>query len=104
MHWWANVFQHITVKNGTMPVIWGDPGSGKSFPIEVFSELLSNLALHNVDDLNKVFGKFNGLEARHHREGAPWRTSARGRAPRRQHYSIQVTLCPWDLSVYAHGP
>ena len=65
MKWWANIFQNITVKNGTMPIIYGAQGSGKSFPIECFCELLGNFALRNVDDLDKVFGKFNGLIGRH---------------------------------------
>jgi hypothetical protein len=65
MNWWANIFQNITVKNGTMPIIHGSQGSGKSFPIEVFGALLGINALSNVDDLDKVFGKFNGLIANH---------------------------------------
>ena len=65
MKWWANIFQNITVKNGTMPIIHGAQGSGKSFPVECFCELLGNFALKNVDDLDKVFGKFNGLIGRH---------------------------------------
>ena len=64
MKWWANIFQNITVKNGTMPIIYGAQGSGKSFPIEVFCELFGKYALANVDDLDKVFGKFNGLIGR----------------------------------------
>ena len=65
MKWWANIFQNVTVKNGTMPMIHGAQGSGKSFPIECFCELLGHFALKNVDDLDKVFGKFNGLIASH---------------------------------------
>ena len=65
MKWWANIFQNITVKNGTMPIIYGAQGSEKSFPVECFCELLGNFALENVDDLDKVFGKFNGLIGRH---------------------------------------
>ena len=61
MRWWANIFQNVTVKNGTMLIIYGAQGSGKSFPIEVFCDLLGKYALANVDDLDKVFGKFNGL-------------------------------------------
>jgi hypothetical protein len=65
MNWWANIFQNITVKNGTMPIIHGSQGSGKSFPVEVFGAILGINALSNVDDLDKVFGKFNGLIANH---------------------------------------
>jgi hypothetical protein len=65
MDWWANIFQNITVKNGTMPIIHGSQGSGKSFPIEVFAALFGTYALPNVDDLDKVFGKFNGLNVGH---------------------------------------
>jgi len=61
MKWFACLFQKITVKNGTMLIIYGAQGSGKSFPIEVFSELLGVHGIANVDDLDKVFGKFNGL-------------------------------------------
>lgn len=61
LKWYANIFQNITVKNGTMPIIYGAQGSGKSFAVEVFGELLGNYAIINVDDLDKVFGKFNGL-------------------------------------------
>ena len=59
--WWANIIQHITVKNTSMPIIYGGQGSGKSFVVETLCELLGNYALCNVDDLDKVFGKFNGL-------------------------------------------
>ena len=65
MKWWANIFQEVTVKNGTMPIIHGSQGSGKSFPVECFCEILGIFALANVDDLDKVFGKFNGLIGRH---------------------------------------
>ena len=61
LKWWANIFQNVTVKNGTMPIIHGAQGSGKSFPVEVFCKLLGNFALKNVDDMDKVFGKFNSL-------------------------------------------
>lgn len=61
MSWWGNVIQNITVKNCSMPIIYGGQGSGKSFVVETLSELLGNYALKNVDDLDKVFGKFNGL-------------------------------------------
>ena len=61
MCWFASIFQKITVKLGTMLIIHGSQGSGKSFPIELFCELLGRNSLANVDDLDKVFGKFNGL-------------------------------------------
>ena len=64
MKWWANILQKITVKNGTMPIIYGEQGSGKSIAVELFCELLGKYALCNVDDLDKVFGKFNGLIGR----------------------------------------
>jgi hypothetical protein len=65
MDWWATIFQNVIVKNGTLPIIHGSQGSGKSFPIEVFTGLLGTNALSNVDDMDKVFGKFNTLIARH---------------------------------------
>ena len=34
----------------------GSQGSGKSFPVECFCEILGIFALANVDDLDKVFG------------------------------------------------
>ena len=61
LQWWANIIQNITVKNSSMPVIFGGQGSGKSFVVETLCDLLGNYALCNVDDLDKVFGKFNGL-------------------------------------------
>ena len=64
MKWWANIFQKVTVKNGTMPIVHGEQGSGKSIAVELFCELLGKYALCNVDDLDKVFGKFNGLIGR----------------------------------------
>ena len=64
MKWFASIFQQVTVKNGTMPIIYGAQGSGKSFPTEVFAGLIGCFALPNVDDLDKVFGKFNGLIGR----------------------------------------
>ena len=48
-----------------MPIIHGGQGSGKSFVVETLCELLGNYALCNVDDLDKVFGKFNGLLGYH---------------------------------------
>ena len=63
MKWFANIFQNITVKNGTMMIVHGAQGSGKSIAIELFAELFGRYALPNVDDLEKVFGKFNGLIA-----------------------------------------
>ena len=63
--WFANIIQNITVKNGTLPIIHGAQGSGKSIVVEIFGELLGNYALVNVDDLDKVFGKFNGLIGQH---------------------------------------
>ena len=65
MSWFANIFQNIIVKNGTMPIVWGSQGSGKSFAVEVFCDLLGYYSLANVDDLDKVFGKFNGLIGQH---------------------------------------
>lgn len=64
LKWWANIIQNITVKNGTMPIIHGSQGSGKSIVAEIFCELIGCYALANVDDLDKVFGKFNGLIGR----------------------------------------
>ena len=57
----ANIIQNITVKNGTMMILHGAQGSGKSIVLELFCELLGKYALANVDDLDKVFGKFNSL-------------------------------------------
>ena len=65
LKFYANIFQNITVKNGTFMIIHGEQGSGKSIAAEIFCELLGNMALKNVDDINKVFGKFNGLIKRH---------------------------------------
>jgi hypothetical protein len=48
-----------------MPSISGAQGCGKSFFVEVFSAILGIYALPNVDDMDKVFGKFNSLIARH---------------------------------------
>ena len=62
--WWSNIIQNITVKNCSMPIIFGGQGSGKSFVVETLCELFGNYALCNVDDLDKVFGKFNGLIGR----------------------------------------
>ena len=63
MCWFASIFQNVTVKNGTMPIIIGAQGSGKSIVVELFAELLGHYANANVDDLDKIFGKFNGLIA-----------------------------------------
>jgi hypothetical protein len=61
MKWWASILQLKTVKHGTMPIVFGAQGSGKSFVLELFCEILGVYALMNVDDMDKVFGKFNGL-------------------------------------------
>ncbi|KAA6349207.1 MAG: hypothetical protein EZS28_051942 [Streblomastix strix] len=39
----------------------GSQGCGKSFAIETIYELLGVIALKNVDELTKIFGKFNAL-------------------------------------------
>lgn len=65
MKWWSTIIKNVTVKNGTMLIIYGAQGSGKSIPVEIFCELMGIHALMNVDDIEKVFGKFNGLIARH---------------------------------------
>lgn len=59
--WWGNIIQNIAVKNCSMPIIYGGQGSGKSFVVETLCELLGNYSVPNVDDLDKVFGKFNGM-------------------------------------------
>ena len=59
--WCASIVQNVTVKLGTMPIIWGAQGSGKSIFVELVCALLGRQALANCDDLDKVFGKFNGL-------------------------------------------
>ena len=61
MNWFANIVQNLNVKNGTLPIIHGAQGSGKSCFAELMCELLGNLALYNNDDLDKVFGKFNSI-------------------------------------------
>jgi phage/plasmid-associated DNA primase len=48
----------IGCKVGSMPVIIGGPGSGKSIIAEIFGYLMEVWASTNVDDLNKVFSKF----------------------------------------------
>ena len=65
LSWWADIIQNTTVKTCTMPIIHGSQGSGKSFVVETLCEILGNYALCNVDDLDKVFGKFNGLLGYH---------------------------------------
>ena len=61
MNWYANIIQNLAVKNGTLPIIYGSQGSGKSLFVEIMAELLGSLAITNADDLDKVFGKFNGI-------------------------------------------
>ena len=61
MNWTSNIIQNLNVKNGTLPIIHGAQGSGKSCFVELICELLGNLAIYNNDDLDKVFGKFNSI-------------------------------------------
>lgn len=61
MNWFANIIKNIAVKNGTMPIMYGSQGSGKSMFVETMCELLGHLAVSNADDLDKVFGKFNKM-------------------------------------------
>ena len=61
MNWYANIIQNLAVKNGTLPIIYGSQGSGKSLFVEIMADLLGSLAITNADDLDKVFGKFNGI-------------------------------------------
>jgi hypothetical protein len=44
-----------------MPIKCGPQGSDKSMAVEILSSLLGKLAMLNIDDLDKVFGKFNGM-------------------------------------------
>jgi hypothetical protein len=48
-----------------MSIIYGPQGSGKSVVVEVFATLFGRLAMLNIDDLDKVFGKFNALLCRY---------------------------------------
>ena len=64
MNWFANIIKNLAVKNGTMPIMYGSQGSGKSIFVEIMAELLGHLAVPNADDLDKVFGKFNVLSER----------------------------------------
>ena len=61
MNWYANIIQNLAVKNGTLPIIYGSQGSGKSLFVEIMADLIGSLAITNADDLDKVFGKFNGI-------------------------------------------
>lgn len=60
LKWWASLLQNIIVKNGTMPIVHGAQGSGKSIPAEVFCELFGLYGCKNLDDMEKIFGHFNG--------------------------------------------
>ena len=61
MKWWACIFQRVTYKVQSMPVITGPQGTGKSLVCKTFAELIGSHALPNVDSIEKVFGRFNGL-------------------------------------------
>ena len=61
MKWMANILKHVCVKNGTMPIIYGGQGSGKTITAQIFAELLGNYALPNVINIDNVFGRFNSL-------------------------------------------
>ena len=45
MNWTSNIIQNLNVKNGTLPIIHGAQGSGKSCFVELICELLGNLAI-----------------------------------------------------------
>ncbi|KAA6400408.1 MAG: hypothetical protein EZS28_004058 [Streblomastix strix] len=61
--WFASIFQQVKLKIGTMMNFIGQQGCGKSFAFETIYELLGIFALKNVDELSKIFGKFNALAA-----------------------------------------
>ncbi|KAA6315498.1 MAG: hypothetical protein EZS28_055412, partial [Streblomastix strix] len=61
INWFASIFQQVKLKIGTMMNFIGQQGCGKSFAIETIYELLGIFALKNVDELTKIFGKFNAL-------------------------------------------
>lgn len=61
MKWFANIIQNVTVKNVTVPIVWGGHGSGKSWIMETLSELMGKYANPNIDDMGKVFGRFNAI-------------------------------------------
>lgn len=56
----ANFYQNITVKNGPIAVVTGSQRSGKSIIAELFRDGLGVYAQANVDDWDKIGGKFNG--------------------------------------------
>jgi hypothetical protein len=59
--WWASLIPKCRTKIGSISIIYGPQGSGKSMVIEIRGSLLGKLAMLNIDDLDKVFGKFNGM-------------------------------------------
>ncbi|KAA6358478.1 MAG: hypothetical protein EZS28_045995 [Streblomastix strix] len=61
--WFASIFWQEKLKIGTMMNFIGQQGCGKSFAIETIQELLGIFALNNVDELSKIFDKFNALAA-----------------------------------------
>lgn len=61
MRWVANIFQNIAVKNGTILIIYGSQGSGKTCVMNVFSELLGYYSYGNATDIDSIIGKFNSL-------------------------------------------
>ncbi|KAA6392626.1 MAG: hypothetical protein EZS28_011850 [Streblomastix strix] len=61
--WYASIFQQVKLKIGIMMNFIGQYGCEKSFAIETIYALLGTFALKNVDELSKIFGKFNALAA-----------------------------------------
>ncbi|KAA6376889.1 MAG: hypothetical protein EZS28_027585 [Streblomastix strix] len=59
--WFASIFQKVKLKIGTMMNFIGSQCYVKSFAIETIQDLFDTYALKNVDELNKIFGKFNSL-------------------------------------------
>ncbi|KAA6383569.1 MAG: hypothetical protein EZS28_020906 [Streblomastix strix] len=61
--WFASIFLQVKLKIGTIMNSIGQSGCGKSFAIETIYELLGIFAFKNVDEIKKIFGKFNTLTA-----------------------------------------
>jgi hypothetical protein len=62
---WLVWFKSVEPKMGSVPIIYGPQGSEKSTAVKSYVQCSVNSAMLNVDDTDKMFGKFNGMLTKH---------------------------------------
>ena len=59
--WYAMIYQKQFIKTGSVMIIQGQQGCGKSTVIEVISAMFKEYGFHEVSGMDKIFGRFNSI-------------------------------------------